>query len=85
MSWWCMRLRCKHVTQPAAFVVPALRKHREGQGTRFVGDAIEIKKPGPRPSSPSRRTNCRIHCLEWAAKYGIVDPVGKFDCALYLG
>ena len=32
--------------QRSAFVVPALRKEREGRGTHFLGDISEIKKLG---------------------------------------
>jgi hypothetical protein len=35
--------------QRSAFVVPALRKEREGQGTHFVGDISEIKNMGDPP------------------------------------
>ena len=32
--------------QRSAFVVPALRKEREGRGTHFVGDISEVKNLG---------------------------------------
>ena len=35
--------------QRSAFVVPALRKEREGRGTHFVGDISEIKNLGHPP------------------------------------
>ena len=35
-----------------AFVVPALRKLREGRGTRFVGTVKEIKGRATRPNLP---------------------------------
>jgi len=35
-------------SQPSEFVVPALRKVREGQGTHLLDDASEIKNLGHR-------------------------------------
>jgi len=40
--------------QLQAFDVPALRKHREGRGTHFVGDDRRDQKPGP-PATLGKR------------------------------
>jgi hypothetical protein len=46
------RLQVSTKPFPYAFVVPALRKVREGRGSHFVGDAGGIRRRG-RPSSTS--------------------------------
>jgi hypothetical protein len=43
-----------------AFVVPALRKKREGRGTHCVGDASEIKSLGHPPDLVTRTAEAAV-------------------------
>jgi hypothetical protein len=54
-------LRPKILLTPHVSVVPALRKLREGQGTRCVGDASGDQNPGP--------LGQKIHGQRWALDY----------------
>jgi hypothetical protein len=46
-----------HTTLRYGFVVPALRKLREGRGIHFVADAIEVKSMGQPPFITSSKSS----------------------------